>query len=331
MDLQDFIAQVQALRLPPSSPVSRVLDEMLEAILVAGGPPSQPIDNFSEGLRTAIARSPKGRPLFLAHTWSTAPWTCLLIDLPPTPMGRPIFIRNPNTGLGRVSIDYRSQKFQKRIVAACQALDVPPPPAPSRLAIQVDSHRVFLAWTAYTLDYPAIPGDLDNYAKNVMDALQRGRIVQNDRTIASFTAIKANIPAAVRSLDDVLSDKIREILKDHPRTSVKTLAKKGGMSFRKASALVRVIRREADELAEASARAKATAGAAAGGAENPQSASAAAAAAGATPKNSQAGDRHFVDDFTAEAKQLAASAGMSLPQLMQDMIAEEKNQSAGSE
>jgi Holliday junction resolvase RusA-like endonuclease len=223
--LENLILKTQALKLKPESPAAKVLDDALEAVLLLEGPPTQPIDNFSEDVTTTIARSNAGRIRFLAHTWQTGPWRCLLLDLAPVPMGRPQLLSDPKTNTHRVTVDYHSRKMQEQIKFACHSLSLPPPPEPSRVFTAFDRHRTFLAWTAYSLPVSTLKGDLDNYAKNALDGLQRARMLRNDKTVASLTAVNCPMPEARRTLQDYLHDQILDHLKANPAHSPKTVAK----------------------------------------------------------------------------------------------------------
>lgn len=240
--LEDLILRTQELRLHPESPASKVLDAALDAVLLLEGPPCQPIPNYSEEIRSEIARSPKGRPLFMAHTWQTGPWRCLLLDLAPLPMGRPISIKDPNTGIFRVATDYPSQKLQHRIGAACRALQAPPPPDKARLALGFDAHRTFIAWTPEITQTPELRGDIDNYAKNVMDALQRARVIPNDRSVTTLVASKTFIPEAPKPLESHLLDRVQALLAKTPEASSKTIAAALQLSVRHAQRILKALR-----------------------------------------------------------------------------------------
>jgi Holliday junction resolvase RusA-like endonuclease len=147
-------------------------------------------------------------------------------------LGRPIFIRNPQTGYGRIATDYQSQKLQKRIVSACQALRIPAPPEPSRLALNFSGEAILIAWTADESSAPALRGDLDNYTKNIMDGLQRAKMFRNDRHVASFVAARVQLPGPKLTLEEFLSEQLRAAVKESPKASAKSLAPKLGLSVR---------------------------------------------------------------------------------------------------
>jgi Holliday junction resolvase RusA-like endonuclease len=230
--LLDLIRRVQSLGLPDGSPAAELFEDAAQSLLAAEGPPPQPITGISSEVRTAIARTPKGKPLFLCHTWQTGMWTCLMMDLAPVVMGRPVFVRSPNGGYGRVVTDYQSQKFQRRLAAACIALHVPPPPGPSALCCRLDTGRIFLAWAPLSDDRPALSGDLDNYAKNIMDGLQRAGVVPNDRTIAQLECSRELLPAPSESLDSHLTDLLLRVQADNPDVTQRELARLAGVSQR---------------------------------------------------------------------------------------------------
>lgn len=230
--LVGFIREFQQLALPASAPAAELFERMLQALLDAEGPPADPIAGVSTEVRTEIARSRTGRPLFLCHTWDTGPWTCILIDIPPVVMGRPVFLPNPaGRGLPRVVTDYRSQKFQRRVGLACQALKVHPPQL-CRIVAHLHLSRLFLAWAPVVTPPPALSGDLDNYAKNVMDALQRSRLIANDSTIASIGFARVFLPLPTETLDDRLLAQLLEVQSANPKLNRRALAKKAGISQR---------------------------------------------------------------------------------------------------
>ncbi|WP_415907034.1 hypothetical protein [Oleiharenicola sp. Vm1] len=244
--LVGFIREFKRLGLPEDSALADLFERIMQSLLDAEGPPAEPIAGISTAVQTAIARTPKGRPMFLCHTWETGSWTCLLLDLPPVVMGRPVFLPNPaGRGLPRVVTDYRSQKFQRRIGAACHALGLPPPPEPCRVCSRLSPTRVFLAWAPIEVAPPALVGDLDNYAKNVLDALQRARIVVNDRTIAAIAFSRADLPAPAQTLDQHLLADLLKVRAEHPKLNRRALAKKAGLSQRTVKRLLKVAEEEA--------------------------------------------------------------------------------------
>lgn len=244
--LVGFIREFKRLGLPDNSALADLFERIMQSLLDAEGPPADPIEGISTMVRTAIARTPKGRPMFLCHTWETGSWTCLLLDLQPVVMGRPVFLPNPaGRGLPRVVTDYRSQKFQRRIGAACHALGLPPPPEPCRVCSRLSPTRVFLAWSAIESAPPVLVGDLDNYAKNVLDALQRARIVVNDRTIAAIAFSRAELPAPAQTLDQRLLADLLTVRSEHPKLNRRALAKKAGLSQRTVKRLLKIAEEEA--------------------------------------------------------------------------------------
>lgn len=246
-----YIRELQTLRLPESSAAAALFERILQSLLEAEGPPPSPIEGISSPVKTAIARTPTGRPLYLCHAWTTADWTCVLLDLAPVVMGRPFFLKNPNGGPGRVVTDYRSQKFQRRLGAACTALGLPPMPEPSRVCSLLASTRLFVAWApiihytppAFTVEQrranrDAKRADLDNYAKNVLDALQRVRIASNDRTIASLSFSRVNLPEPTETLDQHLLAHLIQVRTEHPKLNRRILAKRAGISQRECKRLL---------------------------------------------------------------------------------------------
>lgn len=234
MPLIDHITTVQTLNLPEGSKAAEACERMLLALLDAEGPPPDPLEGFSSPLREAIARSPKGRALYLCHTWETGNWTCLRLDLPPITLGRPVFIPNPaGKGPPRTVLDYQSAKFQNRIIAGCHALNLPTPPAPCRLCLKLDKGRVFIAWAAMATELTCdLQGDLDNYAKNVLDGLQRHGQIANDKQIADLHVTREPMPAVTRTLNDALRDHLLSVRAEFPDLAQRALAKAAGISQR---------------------------------------------------------------------------------------------------
>lgn len=111
--------------------------ELVGELLTVDGPPVSPLDGFSTDYRQAIARSPKGKPIAIAKTWTTGPWRCVLLDYPSVPMGRPMFVARrriaapANKPLARADVlvrtPWKTQKAMERIVAACRALEITGP------------------------------------------------------------------------------------------------------------------------------------------------------------------------------------------------------------
>lgn len=245
MPLNDLIRSVQELNLPEGSKVADLCERMLLAVLDAEGPPAYPVIGFSSEEREAIARSPKGRALYLCHTWQTGDWTCLLLDLPPIAMGRPLFLPNPaGKGPPRTVLDYKSAKFQNRVVAACKALRLPTPPAPCRVCLKLDAGRIFVAWAPIPPELTReLPGDLDNYAKNLLDGLQRHGQIANDKQVADLHTTREPLPAITRTLHDALRDHVLSVRSANPElTTQRALAKAAGISQRLTRELLRAVK-----------------------------------------------------------------------------------------
>ena len=240
-NLEQLISEVQALNMRASTPAAKLCDKLLDALLEAEGPPPTPIEGYSTNLRPAIARAPKGKPLFTCQAWQTGQWVCLMLDIPPVVMGRPIFLPHPSgKGPPRTVTDYQSQKFQKRIGAACQAHALPPPVPPCRLHIKVGA-RVFVAWAPLKTPVPELRGDLDNYAKNILDGLQRCSLLVNDRFIADLHISRDYLPPPPCSLEDATLKHLLEIKSKNPTLkNQRQLAKLAGLAQREARRLLRI-------------------------------------------------------------------------------------------
>ncbi len=200
--LQDVIAR--------DGPVP--LDLYLDAIVAAlsfAGPPLQPITDYSEDYQQVLVKSSTGRAMFSAESWVTSPWTCVRIDVPSVPMGRPRAV----TREGRppaMRLDTASATFQRRLSSALRALDLPKPPGRCVVHTAASGSATVVAWRDLVTDYdgdpPSLPGDIDNYSKNVLDGLQRGALLANDRAVIRLSGVKAS-PAdigAVPTLEERL-------------------------------------------------------------------------------------------------------------------------------
>ena len=199
-----------------------LLEDLIGHVLRIEGPPVTPIDGYSEDLRTTIVRSIKGRALCLAHTWTTGPWRCLVLETPSVPMGRPIFLADKERpdAPPRTITDSRSQTFQRRIVNACQQLGIAQPVGEGAVHAVHGSHRTFLAWRPREEDETfnrALRGDSDNLAKNDLDGLQTAGVLPNDRGVFRLTATK-EAPAAWEQAPPSLEEYLRhEALTRHGR------------------------------------------------------------------------------------------------------------------
>lgn len=191
--LSQILERLAALKIT-DHPTREVLELCLERLLLSEGPPTTPIPGFSEGDRTGLVRSPKGRPLCLARTWTSGPWRCLVLETPSVPMGRPIFLANKTgqPGPPRTITDSRSLTFQRRIVAACHTLEIDQPLGQGAIHAVVGAQRTFLAWRPLAQDehLAQLRGDVDNYAKNLLDGLQQAGPLPNDRGVGRLSITK---------------------------------------------------------------------------------------------------------------------------------------------
>lgn len=172
------------------------VDAVITAIAYAG-PPLAPIDWYSENVTETIVKSASGHALFVASSWLTYPWTCVRFDVPSVPMGRPVLIPTDDGTLPTLRLDHRSATFQRRLTAALQALGVSGPNGRCVVHNASSPTASFIAWRDLDPDVdgdPAtLPGDVDNYAKNVLDGMQRAGLLRNDRLVARLSAIKATV------------------------------------------------------------------------------------------------------------------------------------------
>jgi len=195
--LLDFIPRVRALKASPET--EDLLEDLLGHLLNMEGPPVEPLD-FSEGFQTALVRTAKGRPLCIAQTWLTGPWRCLVVETMSIPMGRPITLKDDTEGggRGRTVLDSRSSSFQKRIVASIHALGIAAPVGEGAVHTVLGSNRTFIAWRAREADEDmnrSLRGDADNFAKNILDGMQKSGVLPNDRGVHRVTAAK-DLPQA---------------------------------------------------------------------------------------------------------------------------------------
>jgi Psq-like protein/endodeoxyribonuclease RusA len=206
--LPELLEKAQALSRPDATAedLQGLVDELLGRLLLTEGPPVEPVPGLSEDLRTAIARSPKGKPWAVAHTWTTGPWRCLLLESPSYPWRRPVYI--PRHSLAgkktltvadlRVVPNHRTQMALRRIVAACHALEIAQPMGEGAVHAVFGEHRTFVAWRPRESDegfHKDLRGDADNFAKTALDALQAAGVMTNDRGVYRLSAVK-DLPAA---------------------------------------------------------------------------------------------------------------------------------------
>ena len=186
------------------------LDTYLDAIVAAlalGGPPLQPVTDYSENYQQVLVRSTTGRAMFSAESWITHPWTCVRIDVPSVPMGRPRAVTREGKPPA-MRLDTPSATFQRRLGSALRALNLPKPPGRCVVHTAASGSATLVAWRELVTDYdgdpPSLPGDIDNYAKNVLDGLQRGALLSNDRAVIRLSGVKASPTdiGAVPTLDE---------------------------------------------------------------------------------------------------------------------------------
>jgi Holliday junction resolvase RusA-like endonuclease len=219
-----------------------VMDEMLVALIDASGPPPEPIPEFSTDMREVVVRAPKGRPLFLARAWTTGRWQCLIFDESPVPMGRPLFLRNKSTGKAHIALDYHSRKFQGRVQAALHAVGLQLPKGCSiNQVVRLDRERVFVAYAVVlpTERTEALPGDLDNYAKNIADAAQRAGVIANDRQFARVVVTREPLPRPAKTLHAFLADAVRSLREAEPQLPQRELSKRLGLSQPQVNSLLK--------------------------------------------------------------------------------------------
>lgn len=222
--LSDLLSQANALSGSRAdvAALQNLVDDLLGRLLLLEGPPVEPIPGVSEDLRRALARNPKGRPLTVARTWTTGPWRCLLLESPSIPMGRAIFIPRDRSRLAkpvftagdfRAILPSRTRGAISRIVSACQALGIAEPIGEGAVRAVFGGDRTFLAWRPREEDDEpfnrALRGDVDNYCKTVLDALQSAGVLPNDRGVARLVAVK-DLPASWTPPPPSLEDAIRQ-------------------------------------------------------------------------------------------------------------------------
>ena len=204
--------------------LQQLVSELLGELLVSEGPPPEPIEGLSEGLRSTIVHSAKGRPVCVAQTWLTGPWRCLLLESRSVPMGRPVFLLKNAEAVRaggmlspaavRTVTPSPTLSAIRRIVWACRELEIAEQVGQGAVHAVFGEHRTFLAWRPMMADETfnaALRGDTDNYAKTVLDALQSAGVLPNDRGVVRISAAKALPPtwaSAPRSLDESIADEI---------------------------------------------------------------------------------------------------------------------------
>lgn len=213
--LLDFLPRARGLEVAPE--VESLLEDLLGHILIVEGPPVEPIPGLSEDYRTEITRSDKGRPLCVSSTWTTGPWRCLLMETHSVAMGRGITLKADTTKTGqggreRTILDSKSASFQKRVIRACHGLGINAPVGEGAVHTCFGSHRTFLAWRSREMDEPmnrGLRGDVDNFAKNILDGLQKAGVLPNDRGVHRLTAAK-DLPESWLNAPPTLEEVLRQ-------------------------------------------------------------------------------------------------------------------------
>ncbi len=186
------------------SPEAQIVFEALDTVLVLEGPPPVPVPNLSEDYREGYVRTKKSCTIrSFASSWITGPWRCLVLETHSIAMGRPITLskKNGEEDVKRRShtiTDSRSERFMDRIDTACRSLGVAEPIGEGAVHGFCGSKWSFLAWRPRDEDESydrTLRGDVDNYAKCYLDALQRARILTNDRGVIRLT-ISKEVPDA---------------------------------------------------------------------------------------------------------------------------------------
>lgn len=209
----DYLPRAQTLTgLSPEA--EGLLEELLGQLLLTEGPPAYPMEGISEGYRTEIVRSNKGRPVCVGHTWTTLMWTCLLLETPSVPMERPVPIPKKEgvTGPIRFTLDSKSNTFQNRFLWACSTFGLRDAAVPlGDLVTIAGTHRTFLAWRPLE-EGESFNGllrfDVDNFLKNVQDGAQRAGIFLNDKGVRRAIASK-DIPKGWDTPPDDLETALR--------------------------------------------------------------------------------------------------------------------------
>jgi Holliday junction resolvase RusA-like endonuclease len=226
-----------AQALPPQDEVvADYLNSLLADLLDAEGPPPEPVEGLSVGHRREIVKTaptktrPTGTPVAVAETWSTLNWVCLLVEIPSAAMQRARFGKKKQEEQGAdsasegaggqkkakweaqaaVFLDSKSKKFQDRVVMACRSLGLDYHLDEAAVHMIAGHNRTFIAWRRRNEDetFAAhLRADTDNYYKNVADALQRARIISNDRGVFRITGEKS-FPAAWVSQPTPLAEEV---------------------------------------------------------------------------------------------------------------------------
>jgi transposase-like protein len=173
------------------------MDAVIAALSYAG-PPVTPVEGYSEDVTEVIVKAATGRAQFSAASWVTYPWTCVRIDVPSVPMGRPILLPSSEEGSPPTfRLDHQSATFQRRIGAAMRALQITSPTGRCVVHSASSPLSSFIAWRDLDPDLDgdptALPGDVDNYAKNTLDGMQRARVLRNDRVVMRLSSIKTPV------------------------------------------------------------------------------------------------------------------------------------------
>jgi|GEM_PF-3852947 len=181
--------------------VADTLGMLLDSVLALEGPAPYPIPEFSSEIRSALVKSPKaGRALCTAHTWTTGPWTCLLLDIPMPSLTRPRFVPGTDQTKARMVTDSKTNWGIQRIVAAIHALGLAENSMDQAVGFsRFGTHQSFVAWREPLPEEilnVSVKSDGDNLFKLAGDALQRAGIVRNDKGILRGIVSKEMDPGA---------------------------------------------------------------------------------------------------------------------------------------
>lgn len=210
-----------------------LLFNCLDTILLLEGPPEDPIEGVSTDHHAGFIFKGQKRihPVAYGRTWVTGPWRCLFIETPSISMSRPIPFeqkRKASTTGADVTeaadtedkkkdfwmpIDWPSQRFQRTVKAACEDFGIAVPMSAAAVHGVYHNTRSFIAWRhrETTERYSTnVRGDVDNYLKNTLDALQSARILVNDRGVFRATGSKEEPASWLMSAPPALATRLQQ-------------------------------------------------------------------------------------------------------------------------
>jgi Holliday junction resolvase RusA-like endonuclease len=169
--------------------------DLLSRVLDLEGPPPIPDPEDESYQRGVIKHSTTNRGIALAETWRKGPWRCVLIHSKSIPQARHKTRTLPD-GSKVPIVDSASTTAQRRVVMACRHFKLDNPVGDCVVSITSNPTRTFMAWRrpseAEARWSQELLGDVDNYAKTILDGLQKAGVIRNDRGVIEARVTKVD-------------------------------------------------------------------------------------------------------------------------------------------